>query len=131
MTFINDPGYLPNTIFIPSTLTITAITRSNPMQVSFTVSSTEVDTFISGQVVKLNIPKTYGMSQANGLTGKILTVGINTMTLGIDSTQFDSFAIPADGLPTPATLTPFGSQNLEFSNLTNKVPFQPLNNNGN
>lgn len=101
------------------------------MTVSFTIPSTGENTYQSGQVVKLNIPKTYGMSQANGLTGKILTVGVNSMTLAIDSRQFDSFAVPADGLPTPATLTPYGSQNLQFNNVTSQVPFQPFNDRGN
>ena len=131
MTFINNPGYLAPVTFIPSTLLITAISKSLPMQVTFTVPSTGSNTYIPGQLVRLKIPRSYGMSQANGLTGRILTVSLNSMTLNIDSSAFDTFTVPAAGSESPASLTPAGSQNLEFSNTTNQVPFQPLNNRGN
>lgn len=71
------------------------------------------------------------MYQANGLTGKILGVNSSTMALNIDSTNFDVFIDGSSNGETPASLSPAGSRNLEFSNTTSQVPFQSLNNIGN
>lgn len=126
----NSNTYLPGVIFIPSMLLITAITNSYPMQITFFVPPTGVNTYQAGQLIRLNIPKSYGMFQANGLTGKIISMGLTTMTLDIDSRLFDVFSIPSIGT-TPASLSPAGSRNLEYSNNTNNIAFQPLNNIGN
>jgi hypothetical protein len=123
--------YLPGVIQIPSTLIITDITRSFPMQVTFTVPSTGSNTYIPGQLVRLNVPRTYGMWQANGLTGKILQAGASTLLLNLDSTLFDVFVYAPSSNETPASLSPAGSQNLQYNNSTNQVPFQSLNNIGN
>ena len=124
--------YLKGTIFTPSSLVITAITQSLNMVVTCVVNSvTEANIYIPGMLVKLLVPSSYGMYQANGLTGKILFVSGLNFTLNIDSTQFDPFIIPGSG-QTPASMAPSGSQNLEFNNSTaNVIPFQPLNNQGN
>ncbi len=131
----NDANtYLPGVIAIPSALTITNITQAFPMVVSFSVNSaTEANTYIVGQVVKLNIPRPYGMFQANGLSGQILAIGETTMALYIDSTLFDTFVTPSSPTVTqPATLSPSGSRNLQYNtNNTQFVPFQSLNNIGN
>lgn len=124
--------YLPGVIAIPSSLVITAITQSYPMLVTIVVNSvTEANTYIAGQLVRLFIPYTYGMFQANGLTGQILAVVGSTFTIDIDSSLFDPFVIPATNAAQPASLAPAGSRNLAFSNLTDQVGFQSLNNIGN
>lgn len=111
---------------------ITAITNSYPMVVSTVVDPvTQANTYQVNQLVKLFIPYSYGMFQANGLSGVILNVIGNDLYLDIDSTNFDVFAIPADSSLQPATLSPAGSRNLAFNNTTNRVPFQSLNNIGN
>jgi len=123
--------YLRGVIQIPSTLLITGITQDYPMVVTFTVPSTGSNTYIENQLVRLTVPRTWGMYQANGLTGKILNVNSTTMALDIDSTYFDTFVDGSATSETPASLSPAGSRNLEFSNLTNRIPFQSLNNIGN
>ncbi len=123
--------YLPGVIQIPSYLLITAITRASPMVITFTVPSTGANTYVLGQLVRLTVPKTWGMYQANGLTGKIIQIGVSTMSLNIDSSLFDQFVYNPTSNETPASLAPAGSQNLTFDNLTNSVPFQSLNNIGN
>jgi len=65
------------------------------------------------------------MQQANGLILKILLVSGNDLYLNINSTVFDPFSVPLTG-EMPASLSPAGSQNLEFSNQTSQVPFQAL-----
>ena len=126
----NANTYLPPVIAIPSALEITDITNSNPMVVTVNANSDQVNTYIPDQVVKLTVPPSYGMIQANGLSGVIIAVTSTTLSLNIDSTQFDSFTMPSDSQQ-PASLAPSGSKNLSYNNSTNQVAFQSLNNIGN
>jgi hypothetical protein len=127
--------YLPGVNTIPNSLVITAITQSLPMQVTTTLVNTapnpRVNTYQPGMNVRLYVPQTYGMYQANNLVGTILGLSGNVFTLGLDSSQFDAFSVPALQVDSPASLAPFGSRNLEYSNSTSDVPFQNLNNIGN
>lgn len=124
--------YLPGVIAIPSSLVIIAITRSYPMVCTITVNPvTESNTYISRQVVRLFIPYSYGMSQANGLQGKIVNVSGSNISLDIDSRLFDPFVVPAGNAEQPASMAPAGSRNLQYSNQTDLVGFQSLNNIGN
>jgi hypothetical protein len=127
--------YLPGVIAIPSSLLITNITQSSPMVVSVEVqnNSTEANTYIVGMAVRLFVPVTYKMFQANNLVGTITAIDTEDMefTLNLDSSQFDEFVIPSGNVETPASLSPSGSRNLQYNNFTNKVPFQNLNNIGN
>lgn len=129
----NNP-YLPGTIAIPSMLLIVGITNAFPMVITYEVPEvTGSFSYIAGQLVKLIVPFPYQMTQANGLVGQILSIDTdnNEIELNIDSTLFDTFVIPSGNVEQPASLSPAGSRNLEFNNLTNKVPFQSLNNVGN
>lgn len=123
--------YLPGTIQIPSSLLITNITQSYPMVITFTVPANSYNSYVPDQVVRLTVPKTWGMFQANGLTGKILNINTTTMVIDIDSTYFDAFVDGSSSSETPASLAPSGSRNLQYNNFTNNVPFQSLNNIGN
>ncbi len=126
--------YLPGVIQIPSSLLITAATRAFPMVITVAIgnSSTEANTYIVGQNVRMTVPTTYGMFQANGLVGTITAVNGSNLTLNLDSSGFDAFVVPSGvTVQQPASIAPFGSRNLEFSNQTNQVPFQSLNNIGN
>ena len=101
------------------------------MVVTYVVPSTGAFSYIMGQVVKLFIPKTWGMQQAHGKQGKIIGLGTSTISLNIDSTMFDAFIYNPTSSESPASLSPSGSQNLQFNNMTSEVPFQSLNNTGN
>ncbi len=92
---------------------------------------TESNSYIVGQVVKLMIPRSYGMFQADNLQGQILAINGLDFSLDIDSRQFDVFSIPSGNTEQPASFSPSGSRNLQFNNSTNSVPFQSLNNRGN
>lgn len=122
--------YLPPVIQVPSSLQITAITRSSPMVVTAVVSNSSVEsnTYIAGMAVRLFVPTTYGMYQANNLVGTILAINGNDFSLNINSSQFDSFVVPSGNVTQPATLSPAGSRNLQYDN-TNVayVPFRSLN----
>lgn len=128
----NSNQYLPGVITIPSSLNITEITNSYPMIVTAEINPfTEANTYIPGQVVKLTVPRPYGMFQANGLAGEILSIDGLDFSLNIDSTLFDVFVVPSGNVEQPASFSPSGSRNLSFNNTTRKVPFQSLNNIGN
>lgn len=89
------------------------------------------NTYQEGQLVKLTVPISYRMFQANGLVGQIIEVNGSVIDVDIDSTQFDVFVVPSGNVEQPASLAPSGSRNLQFNNLTRNVPFQSLDNRGN
>lgn len=131
MTF-DANTYLPGVIAIPSALLITGMTQSLPLIVTVQVPPvTAADTYIVGQLVRLTVPRPYGMYQANKLTAQIIARDVSTLTLNIDSTRFDAFITPPNFVEQPATVAPAGSRNLQFDNTTGLVPFQSLNNVGN
>jgi hypothetical protein len=125
----NANTFLPPVVTIPGSLLIIDITQSNQAVVTYIDASD--NSYVLGQLVKLFIPSDYGMTQANGLSGTIVSLGVDTFTLDIDSNLFDAFLYPPNGLSQPASLSPAGSRNLTIGNSTQKVPFQSLNNIGN
>ena len=126
--------YLPPVITIPSSLNITAITQASPMVITVSPGNTvtESNTYIVGMAVRLFVPVTYGMRQANNLTGTITAISGSNFTLNLDSSQFDPFVVPSGNTEQPATIAPAGSRNYQYTNGSNQsVPFQSLNNIGN
>jgi hypothetical protein len=96
-----------NPIFQPAMRIITAITNANPAQ----VTTSFAHLYITGTIVRLDIPPADGMQQANGLTGSITVTGATTFTIPIDTTTFDAFSIPVSPLPqtnTCAMVVPIG-----------------------
>lgn len=127
----NANTYLPGVIQIPSALEITAITQDYPASASVTFDEEAAEnTYIAGQLVKLTIPFGYGMQQANGKIVEIEDVSGSDISLDLDARSFDPFSVPASGQK-PASMAPYGSRNLDYSNETGRVPFQSLNNEGN
>jgi hypothetical protein len=94
-------------------------------------ATTEANTYIVGMAVRLFVPVTYGMYQANNLVGTITAISGNQFTLGLNSSQFDAFVIPSGNTEQPASISSFGSRNLQYNNLTDLVPNQSLNDIGN
>ena len=125
--------YLPGVITIPSSLVITAITQSSPMVITLDIANTtsEVNTYIVGMAVRLFVPTTYKMYQANNLVGTITAINGLDFTLNLDSSLFDAFVVPSGNTTQPASIAPYGSRNLEYNNFTKNLPFQSLNNLGN
>lgn len=126
-------NYLPPVITTPSSLQITSISQSLPAVIAVEIAdpSTELNTYESGQLIRVNIPKPYGMQQmANKTVQVISNDGIN-ISVNIDSTQFDPFAIPSTTGEAPPTIAPSGSRNVQYDNTTRLVPFQSASNRGN
>ena len=136
MIISNDANvYLPGVITTPSSLQITDITQEGVMKV--TVQADPITASIVyhiNQTVKFFIPFEYGMQQLNGRIGKIILIDDDDddsdFYINIDSRNFDPFQTPAGNI-TPASLAPYGCNNLEYNNTTNQVPYQSLDNGGN
>ncbi len=66
---------------------ISTITNANPAVVTTTTNHQ----YLSGMVIRLNIPKGFGMQQANQLYGMITVTGNTTFSIDIDTTNMDKF----------------------------------------
>lgn len=121
--------YLPPTQVIPKRLSLVAITNSNPC----VVTVLESNSYIVGQSFHFSVPPSYGMVEIDQMTGNILAISGLNFSISINTTQFSPFVMPGVGITIerPATVSPAGSNNLQFNNLTNDVPFHNLNNTGN
>lgn len=86
----------PNPIYQPAMRLIAAITQSFPAQ----VTTTFAHQYITGTIVRLDIPPADGMQQADQFVGPITVTAPTTFTIPLDTTHFDAFAIP--GSPPPA-----------------------------
>lgn len=96
-----------------------------------TITNSIYNTYIVGQLVCLTVPSSYGMYQANELTGQITAINSTNFSLDIDARGFDAFVAPSPSLPPPskpATLAPAGCRNL-YDTLVE--PFHSLTNQGN
>ena len=119
----NANVYLPPQIVLPKTQIITAITQTYPM----IVSVQDAGTYVIGQQIKLTIPNSYGMTQANQLNGTITAINGLNFTIDQDSRAFSAFSLPYPGASN-ATLASAGSLNI-YNTLD--VPFHAQSNRGN
>jgi len=78
-------------VYQPSMRIITAITNANPASVTTSFNHN----YISGTIVRLDIPLGYGMTDANQQFGPITVTGLTTYTIPIDTTYYTPFAAPA------------------------------------
>ena len=78
-------------VFQPAMRIISAITNAFPAA----VTTTFAHQYVTGTIIRLDIPKGYGMVQANQLFGPITVTGDTTFTIPIDTTHFDAFTTPA------------------------------------
>lgn len=90
-----------------------------------TLGVSTTDLYVIGQLVFLTVPASYGMIQANNLTGQITAVIGQDFSVDIDARGFDAFVTPATYQPQPASLGPAGSRNI-YNSLS-----EPFHSNGN
>lgn len=109
-----------NPIFQPAMRIIAAITTTNPA----VVTTTFAHQYLTGLIVRLDLPPAVGMRQANGLTGTITVLSPTTFAITIDTTQFSPFAIPASPGPfenTCAQVIPIGEVNSSLVQATQNI----------
>lgn len=111
---------LQSPTFQPAMRIIAAITLGNP-----TIITTTFDhNYISGEIVRLNIPFGFGAQQLNQMTGTIIVTSPTTFTIDIDSLFFDAFAIPPENpghFYTQAQIVPIGEVNATVRAATKNV----------
>ncbi len=106
----------------PQFLFITEITKATQAVVRTSVDPTAY--YVVGMKIHFSIPASFGMTQMDGLTGKIVAVSSTnyTLTVDIDSTAFTTFAFPLTTLSPKAalfaTLAPAGAST-QFNPVTN------------
>lgn len=106
----------------PQFLFITEITKATQAVVRTSVDPTQY--YVVGMKVRMSVPYSMGMTQMDGLTGKIVSMSAAdyTMTLDIDSSGFSTFAFPASTAflkaQVFATLAPAGAST-QFNSVTN------------
>ncbi len=86
-----------NPIFQPSMYVVTAITNAFPLQV--TTSTDGVNPaphhYQNGLIVRIDIPRGFGMQQINQQFAPITVNSPTTFLMPIDSTNFDTFSTPS------------------------------------
>lgn len=92
------------------------------------VTVTTANQYVVGQLCYLSVPASYGMIEADGLTGQIVSINGLDFILNINSLQFSPFVTPSSTQQQPASLCPAGSRNIY--NFTT-VPFHSEGNFGN
>lgn len=81
-------------IFQPAMRVISSISNSFPV----TITTTFNHQYVSGLIVRIDIPPKLGMQQINQQFGPITVTGDTTFTIPIDTTYYDVFTLPA-GFP--------------------------------
>lgn len=92
--------------YFPVARTITAITNAQ----NATVTLSEAHGYLVGQLVSFRVSKNYGMFQINEKMAEVKSTPSTTqITVNIDTSDWDSFVVPAStGEADPQTL-PIGS----------------------
>jgi hypothetical protein len=94
---------------VPESLFVTKVTQAAQAVVTMSVDHT----YQVGQLLTLSVPATFGMSELDGVTAKVVARDDATVTLDVDSSSFTPFAFPASS-PLPqgfATIAPAGQRN--------------------
>ena len=88
----------------PQFLFVTNVSQATQAVVTFSVDPSVY--YVVGMKLRFSIPSSFGMSQLNGLTGKIVAVDSANyqLTVDIDSSAFTAFAFPASSSSPTAQL---------------------------
>src|SRR4249920_1159720 len=75
-------------IYQPAMRIIAGITNSNPAIVTTTFDHQ----YITGTIIRIDIPLGFGMQQINQQFGSIIVLSPTTYSIAIDSTLYDTFS---------------------------------------
>lgn len=70
---------------------ISSITNSRPATIVTTIDHN----YETGDIVRIRVPQWFGMRQIDKLYGPITVTGSDSFTIDIDTSQFDTFSVPA------------------------------------
>ena len=109
-------------IFQPAMRVISAISNSFPAIIT-TVFNHQ---YVSGLIVRIDIPPGLGMQQINQQFGPITVTSDTTFTIPIDTTSYDSFILPVN-FPPPyqdAQCVPIGEiSSIIYAATQNVLPY--------
>jgi hypothetical protein len=100
-------------IFQRAMRVISSITQANPAVITTTTNHQ----YITGMIIRVNIPKGFGMQQVNQQQGEITVLSNTTFSIDLDTTLMDPF------LSLINLGTTDGSGNISGTISTNVVPF--------
>lgn len=98
---------------------ISSITNAYPA----VVTTSFAHQYETGMIVRLNIPKGFGMQEANSKYGKIVVTSSTAFTIDLDTTYFDPYVISAV-FPysyQSGQVTPMGEINTMLTSATQNV----------
>lgn len=102
-----------NPIYQPAMRIITGISNERRAVVT---TSFEHD-YINGLIIRLDVPREYGMQQISGQFGEITVLSPTTFAITIDSTDYDIFVNQPTG-PQYAQSVPIGERNDQLTGAT-------------
>ncbi len=108
-----------NPIFQPAMRIITAISNSGPVQ----ITTSFAHQYLTGLIVRIDIPLNYGMELLNQAYGPITVTGATTFTMDFDTTTLQPFVVPPLNPGhnyTGAQVVPIGSVDLTYPALATK-----------
>ncbi len=91
--------------FVPYLSYVVAIAQGQTTGVTFS----ETHSFTDGEYISFRVSKPFGMVQLNQKRGLVLEHDTLSVTVDIDSSNFDSFIYPVSGDVTPPVAVPAGS----------------------
>ena len=80
----------PDPRYQPAMRIVTDITKA----ASVVVTTHPDHNYVDGMIVRLYVPKNYGMWQINHHAGAITVLTANTFSMELDTTAYDSFLVP-------------------------------------
>ena len=81
----------PDPRFQPAMRIVTGITNADPV----VVTTNPDHDYVDGIIVRLYVPNNYGMRQINNYVGPITVLSANTFSMDLNTTEYDSFLVPA------------------------------------
>lgn len=92
-------------VFYPRFRYINSITNEQKA----VVTCTEDHDFTDGEYVSFRVSRPYGMYEINEQRALVLSHTSDTITVDLDTLQFNSFVYPVSGKNTPPVVVPAGS----------------------
>ena len=111
-------------LYAPAERFITKITAASPAVITTAINHG----FVAGDVISLRVPVAFGMTQANLLDVKVVSVTGTTITTDLDASSFTAFAFPvsASYVTSKAEVVPAGASSSNVVNATTNSGFKGI-----
>lgn len=96
---------MPSSDFVPRFAYIIALSNAQNAVVEFSAAHDYTD----GEIISFRVSRPYGMVEINNKQAKVLSHTSTTVTVDLDTLDFNTFIYPAAGQNTPPVCVPAGS----------------------